>query len=67
MVNVSTDTYKLFIHPKIKLKKGDRITITQKASGLIFSLFATKPFYYPILLSLTYIFKIGLPLFQLVV
>ncbi|EMF0239152.1 hypothetical protein NTJ90_002700 [Enterococcus hirae] len=47
MVNVSTDTYKLFVHPKIKLKKGDRITITQKASGLIFSLFATKPFYYP--------------------
>lgn len=44
MVNVSTDTYKLFIHPKIKLKKGDRITITQKSSGLIFSLFATKPF-----------------------
>lgn len=47
MVNVLTDTHKLFIHPKIRLKKGDRITITQKASDLIFSLFAAEPFYYP--------------------
>lgn len=47
MVNVSTDTYKLFVHPKIKLKKRRSNNNNSKGQWLNFSLFATKPFYYP--------------------
>ena len=46
MVNVSTDTYKLFVHPKIKLKRRSNNN-NSKGQWLNFSLFATKPFYYP--------------------
>lgn len=46
MLNVAIDEYELFVRPEIKVKRGDKVVVTQKISGVIFELFATKPFYY---------------------
>ena len=43
---VSYEEQKLFLEPNIKVKKGDRITITQ-GTGQKHVLFSKKPFYYP--------------------
>lgn len=47
MVNIATDEYKLFLRPEIKISRGDKVAVTQKASAGTFDLYATKPFYYP--------------------
>ncbi|HBC4501557.1 TPA: hypothetical protein KES11_003111, partial [Enterococcus faecalis] len=44
--NISYEEQKLFLEPNIKVKKGDRITITQ-GTGQKHVLFSKKPFYYP--------------------
>lgn len=46
MINVATDEYNLFVRPEITIERGDRVIIIQKASGIVFELYATKPFYY---------------------
>lgn len=43
--NISYEEQKLFLEPNIKVKKGDRITITQ-GTGQKHVLFSKKPFYY---------------------
>ncbi|EMW6313277.1 hypothetical protein AAFE42_003110, partial [Enterococcus faecalis] len=43
---ISYEEQKLFLEPNIKVKKGDRITITQ-GTGQKHVLFSKKPFYYP--------------------
>ncbi|MBD9947506.1 hypothetical protein [Enterococcus faecalis] len=44
--NISYEEQKLFLEPNIKVKKGDRITITQ-GTGQKHVLFSKKHFYYP--------------------
>ncbi|WP_434102696.1 hypothetical protein [Enterococcus faecalis] len=44
--NYCYEEQKLFLEPNIKVKKGDRITITQ-GTGQKHVLFSKKPFYYP--------------------